>query len=446
MEEQYLTISALNKYIKAKLESDQHLTKVYLKGEVSNFVKHSRGHLYFSLKDENSKINAVMFKSNADKLPFDVANGMKVLVIGSISVYEPYGNYQIIVSSLTEDGLGNLYVKFEQLKKKLELNGLFDITNKKPIPRFPKRIGIITAPTGAAIRDIHSTINRRYPLCETFLFPALVQGKSASASIVNCLKHTEHYELDVIILGRGGGSIEDLWPFNEEEVAYAIHNCSTPIISAVGHEVDFTISDFVSDLRAPTPTGAAEMAVPDKSEIISYLDNQQKRLYSSIKSQFTQTKKHVYQLSESSVFRNPERIYMDKSQKLDHLITRIEKDVFSIYSKYNNKYLNIDIRLNNLNPVEFYKLKRKEIEKLEVSLLNSINNIYRDHEYAYANLVDKLEILSPLNALKRGYTLMYDSNGYPIKSVHDVNIGDTVNSKVSDGSIFLYVKGKKENS
>lgn len=282
MEDKYLTISQINKYIKNRFEQDENLNVVYLKGEISNFKNHTTGHLYFTLKDENSRILAVMFRNNASSLTFAPIDGMKVLVKGKISCYEANGNYQIYVNEMSEDGVGNLYLEFEKLKKKLYEKGLFDQNLKKPIPKFPKKIGVITATTGAAIRDIITTINRRYRLAEIIIFPCLVQGDGAKEDIVKNLTLASDYDLDVIILGRGGGSIEDLWAFNEEIVAEAIYNSKIPIISAVGHEIDFTISDYVADLRAPTPTAAAELAVPNNIELISYIKQLELRNNKSI--------------------------------------------------------------------------------------------------------------------------------------------------------------------
>ena len=267
MKNNYLTITQLNHYLKYKFDNDANLQVVYLKGEISNFKAHTRGHYYFTLKDENSRINAVMFQSNASKIKFMPIDGMKVMVTGKITVYESTGGYQIYVTDMLEDGVGNLYIAYEQLKKKLESEGLFDSSHKRKIPKMPKRIGIVTASTGAAIRDILTTIKRRYPIAETILFPSLVQGEYAASDIAKKIAIANTFELDTLIVGRGGGSIEDLWPFNEEIVARAIYNSKVPVISAVGHEVDFTIADFVADLRAPTPTAAAELASVDINTI-----------------------------------------------------------------------------------------------------------------------------------------------------------------------------------
>ena len=282
MQNNYLTITQLSKYLKYKFDEDVNLRKVYLKGEISNFKAHTRGHYYFTLKDENSRINAVMFSSSTSKLKFMPIDGMKVLVEGKVTVYEATGGYQIYVSDMLEDGIGNLYIAFEQLKEKLAKEGLFDKERKRKITKMPKKIGIVTASTGAAIRDILTTLKRRYPICETILFPALVQGEKAAEDIVKKIEIANTYDIDTLIVGRGGGSIEDLWPFNEEIVARAIYNSKVPVISAVGHEIDFTISDFVADLRAPTPTAAAELAAVDINTVNEYLETSKIRNYNAI--------------------------------------------------------------------------------------------------------------------------------------------------------------------
>lgn len=277
MNEQILSVTDVNRYIKDLFTVDGFLNNVTVKGEISNLKIHGRGHLYFSLKDENSKINCVMF-NYAPKVSFELNDGMSVQVKGRVNVYEASGSYQIYVNEMTNDGVGNLYQLFEELKKRLNNEGLFDETHKQKLPRIPKKIGVITAPTGAAVKDIISTINKRYPLCEILIFPTLVQGDGAKENIVKMIEKANETDVDLIILGRGGGSIEDLWAFNEEIVARSIFNSKKTIISAVGHEIDFTISDFVADLRAPTPTGAALMAVPDQYEIMRYLNEYKGRI------------------------------------------------------------------------------------------------------------------------------------------------------------------------
>ena len=318
--EKYLTVGALTRYLKYKFDSDDNLKKVYLKGEISNFKPHTSGHYYFSIKDYTSKINAVMFSNKVYSLTFTPTDGMKVLVTGRVSIYEATGNYQIYVEEMIEDGLGNLYIAFEQLKQKLAQEGLFDSKYKKTIPKIPSRIGIITAPTGAAIKDILSTIKRRFPICETILFPSLVQGENAALDIVRNIKLAENYNLDVLIVGRGGGSIEDLWPFNEEIVARAIFDCPIPVISAVGHEIDYTISDFVADLRAPTPTGAAELAVPNMIDLIRYIEQLKIRLSENILKKVNYQKLYLDSLKNSFIIKNPIIMYENKKQYLDNIM------------------------------------------------------------------------------------------------------------------------------
>ena len=275
MEEKTFTVSEINALINRKLKMDPSFKNILVKGEISNFSTNSfSGHSYFTLKDENSQIDAVMFKGMKDRfLKIELKDGMKVIIKGKIEVYVKNGKYQLYATKITEDGIGNLYVAFEQLKKKLEKEGLFEKSHKKTIPKYPKKIGVVTAPTGAAIRDILTTIKKRYPICEILIFPTLVQGDHAKEQIVRQIRNAQRYDIDTLIVGRGGGSIEDLWPFNEESVAREIYDCEIPVISAVGHEVDFTISDFVADERAPTPTGAAQIAVPELKEVEFKVDN-----------------------------------------------------------------------------------------------------------------------------------------------------------------------------
>ena len=341
MDIKYYTITALNRAIKNMFDSKPELNRVYIKGEISNFKHHTRGHLYFTLKDENSRIAAVMFQSYADKLTFEPEDGMKVLVSGRVTVYEATGGYQIYIDQMDLDGIGNLYLEYEKLKKKLQEEGLFDPLHKKKIPKFPKRIGIITAPTGAAIRDILSTIERRHPICETILFPALVQGTGSKESIVEQINRAQDFDLDVIICGRGGGSIEDLWSFNEECVARAIYNSKIPIISAVGHEIDFTIADFVADLRAPTPTGAAEMAVPNLVDLKTLINQYQIRANENIKNIINYNRKRLDNIKNAYVIKNPLALYEAKEQKLDNYIDNLNKYIKQLLENYNNKLNNI---------------------------------------------------------------------------------------------------------
>ncbi len=395
----YITVGALTRYIKYRLDNDPNLQEVCLKGEISNFKKHTRGHFYFTIKDEESRISAIMFASNASKVNFEVQDGMKVLVKGKVTVFEQTGNYQIYVSEIKEDGIGNLFELYEKLKKDLEKEGLFKVEHKKPIPKIPNRIGVITAPTGAAVRDIMSTINRRYPLCEVILFPSLVQGKDAKDDIVKNIKLADTYNLDVIICGRGGGSIEDLWAFNEEIVARAIYECNTPIISAVGHEIDFTIADFVADKRAETPTAAAEMCAPSKADLINLLKQMELRLNKNINSLITNNKLVLHKLMDSYILKNPMSMYEVKEEKLSNDIERLNGFIKIVLDKKNDRY---------------------------------------------NHLVEKLEVLNPLNTLKRGYTIT-KKEGKVISSIKGIKSNDVLEINLNDGSIITNVKEVKEN-
>ena len=412
MNDKYITVSQLTKYIKYKIDNDIHLNEVFLKGEISNFKAHSRGHFYFTLKDEGSRINAIMFASSTKNIKFIPQDGMKVLVTGKISVFEANGGYQIYVNDMLEDGVGNLYIAFEQLKKKLEAEGLFDVSKKKPIPKIPTRVGVVTAPTGAAIKDIISTIKRRWPLAEILLFPSLVQGEEAAADIVKQIKLSENYKIDTLIVGRGGGSIEDLWPFNEEIVARAIYECPTPIISAVGHEIDFTIADFVADLRAPTPTGAAELAVPAISDIINYLNQLNIRLNKSLQSKLEINKQKLKELTSRYIFTNPLSIYQTKEMLFDSLLDRLK------YATTN---------LVTIKEKKFLEIKNSYILKNPYQLLDKKSN-------KYLQILSKLETLSPLLTLKRGYT-MTKSNNKVLTSSKDAKKGDNLEIEFSDGII-----------
>ena len=394
MNNDYITVGALTRYIKYKFDNDANLQNIAIKGEISNFKRHSRGHFYFTIKDEESRISAIMFASQTKSVQFEPIDGTKVLVRGRISVFPSTGNYQIYVDEMIEDGVGNLYALYEKLKADLKKEGLFDIEHKKPIPKLPKRIGVITAPTGAAIRDIISTINRRYPICEVILFPSLVQGKEAKDDIVRNIELADTYDLDTLIVGRGGGSIEDLWAFNEEIVARAIYNCKTPVISAVGHEIDFTIADFVADKRAETPTGAAEIAVPSKEDLLKLISQLEIRSSKNMNNILDTNKKILDKIRSSYILSNPMSIYEIKEQKLDNLIDK-SNTIINLY-------------------------------------MNNKNN-------KYTNLINKLSVLNPLNTLKRGYSITKLDNKV-ISSTKGIKVNDTLNIKVSDGEIISTVK------
>ncbi len=392
MNKEYITISDINRIIKFTIESNSVLKNVYIKGEIRNL----------KFQDENSKINAVMFNYKS-VLKFIPKDGDSVLVHGRVSVYEATGSYQIYVDSMDMDGTGNLYILFEELKKKLSSEGLFDQSHKKKIKRIPRKIGVITAPTGAAIKDIISTINKRYPLVTIYVFPTLVQGEFASKNIVRMIEYANTFDdIDTIILGRGGGAIEDLWPFNEEIVARAIYNSRIPIISGVGHEIDFTISDFVADFRAPTPTGAAVAATPDLSEIKRYFSNTFDKINNSINNRMYSYRELINKYKSNYLLNNPMRLYEMKEQKLDIL-----------YDKCNNAIYNI---LNN------YKNNTKHIDTLKI----------------------KLDLLNPENILDKGYSIVYKDNKI-IKDIKDINISDNINIVVKTGKINANVKGVSNN-
>ena len=422
MNNKYLSVSAITRYLKAKFDQDDNLRVVFLKGEISNIKYHTTGHIYFSIKDETSKINAIMFASNTKKLLFKPVDGSKILVTGRISVYEATGGYQIYVDEMLEDGIGNLYIAFEKLKQDLSKEGLFDQKYKKPIPKIPNKVGVVTASTGAAIKDILSTIKRRYPICEVILFPSLVQGENAKENIVKNIKLAENYNLDVLIIGRGGGSIEDLWPFNEEIVARAIFDCTIPVISAVGHEIDFTIADYVADMRAPTPTGAAEMAVPNISDLINNINNLKIRLNEAVNKKINYQKLYLDSIKNSYAIKNPLIMYENKKQKLDILIDNLNN---VLLKKYDNAKHKFEILKNNY-------------------ILNNPNLLYKDKITKLDNLIEKLELINPLGVLKRGYSLTYIDNKV-VKDIKDIKAGNNLLIKLHNGEINTTVIDVKEN-
>ena len=416
MKDKYITVTQLTRYIKYKIDNDSNLNEVFLKGEISNFKAHSRGHFYFTLKDEGSRINAIMFASNTKKIKFTPEEGMKVLITGKISVFESTGQYQIYVDDMEEDGIGNLYIAYEQLKKKLQEEGLFREEHKKPIKKFPTTIGVVTAPTGAAIKDIISTIKRRWPLTKIFLFPSLVQGEDAKEDIVRQIKRADSYNLDTLIVGRGGGSIEDLWAFNEEIVARAIYDCKTPVISAVGHEIDFTIADFVADMRAPTPTGAAEMAVPQLSEVINYTNQLRIRLNNNIINKIKNCKRKLHDLKTRNVLIKPINIFQTKEIQFSNCLDKL---------KYNI------INLVNIKEKDYSKLKNSYILQKPYQLLDKKSN-------KYLQIISKLETLSPLLTLQRGYT-MTKKNDKIISSTKDIKVEDILEINFKDGNLLTKV-------
>ncbi|MCD5323513.1 MULTISPECIES: exodeoxyribonuclease VII large subunit [Pontibacillus] len=445
MQDQYLTVSALTKYIKRKFETDPHLTDIWLKGEISNFKHHSRGHMYLTIKDNKSRVNAVMFAGNNRRLKFKPEDGMNVLIKGEIGVYEPHGQYQLYIQHMEPDGLGALYLAYEELKKKLSKEGLFEDSRKLPLPPYPESIAVITSPTGAAVRDILTTIERRYPLVNVTVFPVLVQGKSAAPSISQAIKQVNEIgDYDVIIAGRGGGSIEELWAFNEEVVARAIAESTIPIISAVGHETDFTISDFVADYRAPTPTGAAEVAVPSQAEVLERVNSMRSRLSRALQVQHRQGRDQLTRLQKSYAFRYPEQLMRQKEQDLDRLSERLKKSSTMLQERRRqdfNVYMN---RLRQQHPERSLDVAKQTFIQLTKRMNRAMQQEKRAKDNQYVQMLNKLSLLNPLEIMKRGYAIPFDQEGSVVKSIGDVQPGDPLQVKVQDGVLDCQVWGMEK--
>lgn len=432
MEKKYLTVSALNRYLKAKIDADTQLQRILIKGEISNFKHHSSGHLYFTLKDEQSRINAVMFSSKARKMLFELENGMKVLIQASVSVYDVAGTYQLYVDTIEQDGLGNLFLRYEQLKKQLSLEGVFDLDRKITIPKFPTKIAVLSAYPSAALADIVRTINLRFPVVRVIVFPIPVQGKDAYIQIIRTLNYVDTLGFSTIIIARGGGSLEDLWNFNEEELARAIYRCKTPVISGVGHEVDFTICDFVADYRAATPTAAAIKATPDLIELQQSVNNLQYKLNTLMKQRIALNKQLLTKITSFYLFRNPDKLFEDKKAKVDYLYDRLN-DIF-IYNLSNQsnraKHLiqtfNHQTNLFTMNQNNHLNLINQSMEQLVKQKMK-----YEQERFYY--LVSKLNTLSPLTTLERGYAIILKDEKV-ISMVDDLKSGDKIEIKMKDGS------------
>lgn len=385
------TVSQIGSFVKGILESDPMLKSISIKGEISNFVHHKAGHLYFDLKDEGAVLNSVMFAGSVRYLRFAPQNGMRVIATGRITSYEKGSRYQIIVSSLEPDGIGVLHIAYEQLKAKLQAEGLFDPAHKKPLPKIPTRVGVVTSPTGAAIRDILNVSGRRFPFAKVVLYPALVQGDGAAASVIEGIRYfNETKSVDVMIIGRGGGSIEDLWAFNDEGLARAIYASEIPIISAVGHEIDYTISDFVSDMRAPTPTAAAELALPDNADLMRRINNITDRMRSVLNAKCAYYRQVLDHYSSSRSLSSPQNMIDDKKLAVAALSDRMERDLDLILTRKNGEFVRLTSTLDSLNPMA---------------------------------------------VIKRGYSAVYDENKTLVKSIQQIQKGTKINFKLSDGSV-----------
>lgn len=423
---EYLTVTALTKYLKRKFELDPYLERVYLTGEISNYRFRPNGHQYFSLKDEHAKISTIMFRQDFQKLKFQPKEGMKVLVIGRISLYEASGSYQIYIEHMEPDGVGALYQALAEMKEKLTAEGLFDEVHRKKIPHFPKRIAVITSPSGAVIRDIITTVNRRYPLVELVIFPTLVQGGKAANDIVRNIKRVENSaNFDTMIIARGGGSIEDLWPFNEEIVARAIYEAQTPIISSVGHETDTTIADLVADVRAATPTAAAELAVPVLSEEIFKLQEKENALIKNFNFILRKHSQHFDNLQQSYIFRQPNRLYQGFILKLDLLEERFLKASQSLVVDKKESFTSIFHRLSINNPSTKIIQTQQTVNYYSNRLIEGMERLSHQKQRNMTNLIEQLDLLSPLKTMARGYTYVTKEETV-LKSVEELHSQEEV--------------------
>ncbi|WP_339250491.1 exodeoxyribonuclease VII large subunit [Sporosarcina sp. FSL W8-0480] len=444
-ENPYLSVYTLTKYIKRKFEADPYLRNVFVKGELSNVKIHPSGHIYFTLKDDKSRIQSAMFRSAANSLKFKPEEGMNVLITGDVNVFEASGQYQLYVQTMQPDGVGALYLAFEQLKKELAKEGLFDERWKQRLPSLPRKIGVITAQSGAAIRDICSTIARRYPLAEICLFPAVVQGPQAAPSIVEAISSAESYgSIDVLIIGRGGGSIEDLWAFNEEIVARAIFSCRIPIISAVGHETDTTIADFVADMRAPTPTAAAELAVPSREELFDRILDRKRSIYRSFSHQIKQERKRLTTTQQSYPLQFPERLYRPFTEKLANLDDRLLRSKNDITKNRKLKHERLEGMLSFYSPLQRIKEEGRNIDFLTERMTRSIQSDMRKNNDEFNSIIRMLRALNPLDVMERGYSIVY-KEGNVINSVKSLEEGSTVQVRLQDGTVEADIKSIKIN-
>ena len=402
MENTAISVTQLNQYLKGLLESDLNLRNIWVRGEISNLTIHGSGHIYLRMKDENGVISAVMFRSSAARLKFRPENGMMIMARGSVSVFEKSGVYQLYITEMKQDGAGDLYLALEELKKQLAAAGIFDAGHKKTLPAIPERIGVITSPSGAAVQDIIRITGRRFPLAEVVVYPAIVQGDQAPASLIDGIHYFEMEEpVNVIIIGRGGGSIEDLWGFNSPDLALAVYNCSIPIVSAVGHETDFTICDFAADLRAPTPSGAAEIVVPDCADLIRRIEEDQKRLSAALRRQLTHCRALYERYAESRILRDPGALTDKPYMLLDHLNSQIH---------------------------------------------HAIALLTQNQRGSLQTLAAKLDMLSPLKVLSRGYSLAQTEEGRLIAGISDLAVGERVALRLSDGNALCRVEEIKEGN
>lgn len=440
MERKYVSVHALNRYIKAVLDNDQQLRTVYIHGEISNYRPHPSGHMYFTLKDDQteSSISAIMFASYAQHLKFRLRDGMKVFITAQVSVFEKAGKYQLYVRSMQEDGLGNLYVRFNELKQSLQKEGLFDQAHKKTIDPMPERIAILSAKQGAALQDVLRTLHQRYPLVERDIYPVPVQGNNAYIEIIKRLKLVDQMHYSTILLVRGGGSIEDLWNFNEEALARCIYDLKTPIITGVGHETDFTLVDYVSDLRALTPTAAAVAAVPSQKELLNILENKIVRLSGIVRKNIFLEKEKLKKYEHSYIFSNPSRIFETKLMKLDNIHTKLDSYKIRINQQSHYEMHKKIIKLNHLLEQK-QKDNKRIIEDKRKDLQSQLELYLKNKKTSFGYSLEKLDLVSPLKIMQRGYAITKKGD-IIIKSIKDLKSQDELTLIYSDGEKEVIVK------
>lgn len=436
---QYLTVQALTKYIKRKFDADPHLRDVYVMGELSNVKHHPTGHIYFTLKDEKTMIKGMMFKAYASKLKFKAVEGMKVFIRGDVNVYEDYGTYQIYAQTMEPDGIGGLFVAFNQLKERLQKEGLFNPNFKQPIPKLPQTVGVITATSGAAIQDICTTIRRRYPLAEIIVYPTIVQGTQAAPSITENIYLANRQALcDVLIVGRGGGSIEDLWAFNEEIVAKAIFESKIPIISAVGHETDTTIADFVADLRAPTPTAAAELAVPSQQQLVQHILQMQQRIHLHISNRLRLERSRLQKLQQSYTLATPERLYRPFIERLAMAEGKLHQATKMVLLNKRNQLQHATNALKHQSPSRMVVNYQRQMDMLTNQLTRATYHYVQTKKQSFSSTVRTLEALNPLAIMTKGFTVTFKDDKM-VKSVAQLNRGDQISVKYKDGHVLATV-------
>ncbi|WP_244169948.1 MULTISPECIES: exodeoxyribonuclease VII large subunit [Listeria] len=444
LQEKYLTVEALTKYIERKFEADPYLKQVFVKGEISNLKTPASGHIYFTLKDEAAMLRSVMFAKSVAKLPFQPEDGMNVLVTGRVSVFNKAGRYQFYVDSMEPDGVGALYVQFEQLKAKLDKEGLFDAAHKKVLPSFPSKIAVVTSATGAAVRDILTTIHRRMPSVEVLVFPTLVQGETAARKIAeNIARINARNDIDLMIIGRGGGSLEELWAFNEEIVVRSVFDSDVPIISAVGHETDFSLADFAADVRAATPTAAAELAVPHYQDLNERLLERKYRLTNLMRQTLERSEVNLRAKRERLLLRGPRKLLDEQTERLDYFSGRMQNAFSRVIWQQETHLTQFSNRLQLVSPERLVADAKRDTKELAGRLQVATTDIIKLKRYEFEKYISALELLSPLSLLKRGYGVTYRA-GKVVKEVRELSAGDEVKVVLSDGAFLANVTSKEE--